>query len=554
MSKRILIEVFHILIALGIVLAYLYAISLFKPEYVILSHGIIWSRVYSIDLTYGALILSAVVLVISACVYAIGGFKAVKPAKVSVYILAILTVICGLPLIYWIAYMWNPQVSQNHNLIGLSELDAGLFHIYAPIYPLLLLALLYAWLPPIIAKTFKRHVRLKVTCNKTLNTVDCHKPSDGLLMERLGLAFAILLSVVLPIIPYLPSLNPTFKPVSVDIRHYSNRLNNMLTVNLSSAIEYAFYGIGDGYRPLYLLMLYCLVNLGIPRDVVLNFEALLIAPSFALAVYFTAKRLSGNGQYASLSSLVAMVSFNMTVGMMAGFFSQWAMLILFYICVALTPGLAEHNLKVLIIILVASIIALYVHPWTWSLLMAILTIQLIISAIEPLKRGEIKLDKHLLIILIGNSIGDLLKIALTPNYSGLKSLAEVVIELSFKQFLHQFENLQRITISYVAGLFYNPLYIVLAFIGVLSLLNRRNEFSRLIIIWVALISLVFPFNRINPQSHLLFATPFPILITEGLWVLSKLLARFDSRLPKLFIIFFIISSLTYTVRALCNLI
>jgi hypothetical protein len=36
--------------------------------------------------------------------------------------------------------------------------------------------------------------------------------------------------------------------------------------------------------------------------------------------------------------------------------------------------------------------------------------------------------------------------------------------------------------------------------------------------------------------------------------LSRLLARFDSKLPKLLQAFFITSSLTYTVRALCNLI
>jgi hypothetical protein len=125
--KRLLVEVANLLIALEIVLAYLCTISLFKPEYVILSRGIVWGRVYSIVSTYETLILLVVALAISVCVYAVGGFRAVKLAEVSVYVLAILTVVYGLPLAYWIAYIWNPQFSQDHSLIRLSELDAGIY-------------------------------------------------------------------------------------------------------------------------------------------------------------------------------------------------------------------------------------------------------------------------------------------------------------------------------------------------------------------------------------------------------------------------------------------
>jgi len=102
-------------------------------------------------------------------------------------------------------------------------------------------------------------------------------------------------------------------------------LGNMLTSDCWGAVEYAFCGmengVWNGNRPLYLLLLYSLVGLGIPREVVLNFEAVFISPFFTLAVYFTAKHLSGDGLYALLVSLVAMLGFNMAVGMMAGFFA-----------------------------------------------------------------------------------------------------------------------------------------------------------------------------------------------------------------------------------------
>ena len=556
LSKKIIIEVFHVLIALGIVLAYLYAISLFKPEYVILLRGVVWSRVYSIDLTYETLILLAVALAVSVCVYAIDGFRAVKLAKVSVYVLAILTVVCGLPLAYWIAYIWNPQFSQDHSLIRLSELDAGIFHIYAPAYPILLLTMLYAWLLLIIGRAFKGYARLKIRCSKTLNTAYECNPLDNVLMRRLGLISILLLSMILPIIPYLPSINPEFKPVSVDIRYYSNWLGKMLATDDWCTVEYVFHGINNGNRPLYLLMLYFLSSIGMPRDVVLNFEALLIAPLFALAIYYAAKRLSGNSQYAFLSSLAAVLGFNMTVGIMTGYFAMWAALTLFYLCVASTPGLECRSPRSLAIALMVSIMMLYVHPWTWVLLMSVLTVQLVISTVESLRWGKIKLDKYLLTVLIGNVLADIVKTSTSPSYGGLASSVSILGNgrlFGLEPLIGLPRSLQRLTVSYVAGLFYNPLHMLLAFIGMLSLLSRCNDTSRLIIIWVVLISLIFPFSDINLQSHLLFATPFPVLIAEGLWTLSKSLNGLDPKLPKLLTALFLSSSLTYAVRALCNL-
>jgi hypothetical protein len=557
--SRPLTEVLHILIALELALAYFYLLELFQPNYVILSRGVVWGRVYRLGLVdYGLLLpLVATALALSLCIYKFCGFKTVKSSKLAVYILAILAFVSSLPLAYWITYIWSPQVSQDHSLIGLSELDAGIFHVYAPAYPLLILTALYAWLPLLIGRAFKGHARLKIRYNKALNTAGNCDLSNNVLIRRLGITSILLLSVILPIIPYLPSINPDFKPVSVDIRYYSIWLGEMLSRDRWSAVEYAFCGIGNGNRPLYLLVLYTLIILGVPRLAILNFEALLISPFFASAVYYVAKRLSRSHLYALLASLAAMLGFNMTVGMMTGYFATWTALILFYICVALTPRLTDGSLKSLTIALASSIVMLYIHPWTWSLLMAILTLHLTFSTLDSLKKGIFKLDKHLLIVLIGNAIADIIKTLTYPSYGGLTSSTEVLShskDFGFEPLLDLPRSLQRLTVSYVDGLFFNPLHMALALIGVLSLSKRHDSLSRLFVIWLAVVSLIFSFSRIGLQSHLLFATPFPILIAEGLWALSRLLARFDSKLPKLLYTFFIVSSLTYTVRALCNLI
>jgi hypothetical protein len=445
--------------------------------------------------------------------------------------------------------------------VWVSETGAFIFHVCAPAYPLLMLATLYAWLPPVISRAFKGRIRLSIRCNGAIGKADDHKPSNSTFIERFGLASALLLSVILPIIPYLPSVNPDFKPVSVDIRYYSAWLDYMLTSDCWGAVEYAFYGmengVWNGNRPLYLLLLYGLVGLGIPKEIVLNFEAVFISPFFTLAVYFTAKRSLEDSLYALLTSLAAVLGFNMTVGMMAGYFAAWTALIPFYICVALTPNLAGGSLKSLVIILASSIAMLYIHPWTWSLLMATLTLHLASLILASFRKGNFKLDRRLSAILIGNAIADIVKTIICPSYGGLASVTTVLSysrDFGLEPLLDLPRSLQRLTVSYVDGLFFNPLHMALALIGILSLSKKGDSLSRLFIIWLAVVSLLFPFSRIGLQSHLLFATPFPILIAEGLWALSRLLARFDSKLPRLLQAFFITSSLTYTVRALCNLI
>jgi hypothetical protein len=189
--------------------------------------------------------------------------------------------------------------------------------------------------------------------------------------------------------------------------------------------------------------------------------------------------------------------------------------------------------------------------------MAILTLHLASSTLQSLRKGIFKLDRHLLTVLAGNAIADIVKTLTYPSYGGLASSTAVLGNsraFGIEHLLDLPRNLHRLTVSYVDGLFFNPLHMALALIGILSLSKKGDSLSRLFIIWLAVVSLIFPFSSIGLQSHLLFATPFPILIAEGLWALSKLLARFDSKLPRLLQAFFIASSLTYTVRVLCNLI
>jgi len=553
-------EIPSIAMALELILAYLCVLNLFKPSYFILIRGVVWAHDYEFKPLdqgfYGLTILAVIALTLGICLCKAGGFKAVKPSRLALYVLTALTLINIPPLIYWILYALDPNPLEHllRQYVWISEIDASIFYVYAPAYPILILVTLYAWLPPAIGRAFKSRVRLSIRCSRALGKAGNCKPSDNTFIEKFGLTSALLLSIALPLIPYLPSINPTFKPASIDIRGYAMSLDGMLARDPLNALAYVFYS-GLWCRMLYMLMLYGLVGLGIPRETVLNFEALLTAPLLTLAVYFSVKRLSGEGSYAALASLAAVFGFNMTANIFGGFFANWTALTLFYICIGLTPSLTEGDVKSLVLCIIASTATFYTHTWTWSILTATLTAYLALSTLELLRNGKPIVNRSLLTVLIVNAAVDLLKNSLTPGRSGLTASATTLgRSVGFENLLNLAWNLNRLTRTYLGGLLFNPLHMLLALIGILSLFKRGGEYSKLILIWIAVASTPFLFVNVALQSRLLLVMPFPILIAEGLWALSRLLARFDSRLPKLLQAFFITSSLTYTVRALCNLI
>ncbi|RLI24312.1 hypothetical protein DRO58_07525, partial [Candidatus Bathyarchaeota archaeon] len=463
----------------------------------------------------------------------------------------ILTITEGLTLSYWVVYLWNPQ-TPSEGFRWVFKVEAGIFQVHALIYPILLLATLYSWLllPSGIFSGLK---------SKLQNMFD-HRDMElaGKTWMRLGLGFTLTLSILLPLIPYCPSLNPYFKPVSTDIRYYRKWLENMIGLNLLDALEYAFYGQSNGDRPLYLLLLYGLTCLGIPEDLVLNLEALLISPIFALSVYFSAKRLSRNHLYAVLASLAGVLGFNMTVGMAAGFFAAWTAMAFFYPCIALAADLDQWKPAVLTALIILSLATLFIHLWTWSLLMIVLALHLIISGLRNVLNGRFSVDKWLLIVLAVNIAADFLKTMATPQRGGLETAMATLEADRFIAFEHLFDqglNLKRLSTSYIAGSFYNPLHMILGFIGTLSLLlkhgGRRFE---LISIWIAVISLVFPFSTLSLQAHLLLAAPFPLLVAEGLLSCSNLLRETDGEPSTWLLLLFLTSSLSYTFKILCNLI
>ncbi|MEM2849109.1 MAG: hypothetical protein QXI36_02395, partial [Candidatus Bathyarchaeia archaeon] len=198
MKKRLFAETLNLLAALTVILMYFYMLDLFQPYYVILHRGVTWLRIYDIRLTDGDLLGILPLIVVSIILiayYATNGLNTISLVGLSTYSIATLIVINILPLFYWITYMYNPNEQTLTAYDPLPYIDTGLFHVYAPVYPLLLLATLYAWLPTITIKSLVKNIRLRIKYYKPLNPLINASPSRSTSMERLSLTSIILLSI-----------------------------------------------------------------------------------------------------------------------------------------------------------------------------------------------------------------------------------------------------------------------------------------------------------------------------------------------------------------------
>ncbi|MEM2465671.1 MAG: hypothetical protein QXL85_08745, partial [Candidatus Bathyarchaeia archaeon] len=93
---------------------------------------------------YGLIPLVAIFTAV--CIYTVKGLKGASPVKVALYLLSALIVVNLIPLSYWVSYLYNPPLSINQIHGMISELDAELFYICAPMYPLLLMLTVYSWM------------------------------------------------------------------------------------------------------------------------------------------------------------------------------------------------------------------------------------------------------------------------------------------------------------------------------------------------------------------------------------------------------------------------
>src|SRR2546425_12572540 len=286
--------------------------------------------------------------------------------------------------------------------------QAQMFRGLAALSPILLVLLLYAWLARLILNVGRKHStgldKFSRTLSEKVSGLD--KPNSPqakfilLHYPRLLLILAMTATVLLGLFPYWPGLTPDGNIVGTDTPLYIEWTRQMLARPFPQAISYAFSGADSGFRPVPLILFYLIASLGVRPEQVVEFSPVILGPLLSFSSFVFVRTGSGDKGTAAIAALVASFSFDVTVGIWAGYLANWlGMIIAFFFLAAFLLFEKSQRKTIVIPLIFLSLVMLLTHPWTWAL---ILTTAFLFALTRP--RDERKLLTTSAIVLIGVGI------------------------------------------------------------------------------------------------------------------------------------------------------
>jgi len=439
----------------------------------------------------------------------------------------------------WIYNLFYPSVPFSDESWHFAFTETQLTNILYPALPGLLMFFAYSWIGEF---TFKGLLpsRREETANE-----DTSKDSI-LYLKFPKISIIILISsfVAALFIGYYNYAiagvnNPAFP--GVDVPYYIERLNYMINSTFIEAVNYA----SRDDRFLYLVLQYlCFQFSGSSSEafvtyfmpVVLTF-LLMFSTSFLVKV-------GRSLLHASTAMLVTVFSFQVTVGLYAGFYANWFALFFVYAFYGfLMTSLKEKRRNPFLLTLtgLASVAVLYVHPWTWILLVMLILAAYIVTTLLLVLFRKADIQSYiwnlefLLILLAVNVLMFYVKgflgvgsgAALIDGYINTKKLEPSLLNsLRLRYFLDRTFN------WYVGGFYAYAPIVIFAILGVLSFLDYEDHYNRLLLNWM-LVASAMVFVDFPWQARFLYLTPFNIYTSLGiLYCAEKLLKFFDIKSQK----------------------
>ncbi|MFZ7136928.1 MAG: hypothetical protein ACOWW1_00695 [archaeon] len=347
--------------------------------------------------------------------------------------------------------------------------------------------------------------------------------------------------------------NPGFS--GVDVPDYTRWLSEMLETNPAGALGYAL----KNDRFLYLVLQYlCFGVFGSSVEGFVTYVMPVVLMFLLMgSTFFLVKVGTRSLFHASVAMLVTVFSFQVTVGIYAGFFANWFALVFVYCFYGiLIRGLKGKSRSPFLLILcgVFSVAVLYTHPWTWILLVIVILSAYIVTTLFLVYFR--KKDVHdyswelkvLVVLLVVNLVMFYLKGLINAGsgaaVGGYVSVEKFDISLwnafSLKYFL------DRTFRWYVGGFYAFAPAIILGIVGVFSILDYEDRYNRLLLSWMLIASAML-FVEFPWQARFLYLMPFSIYVASGIIFCAKKLFKFADLKDRkrvatlIFVVFFILS-------------
>jgi len=320
--------------------------------------------------------------------------------------------------------------------------------------------------------------------------------------EKGILLFSLLLSILIAIVPYLPSINPTSVSVGVDYYAYVEALNNIIDGTCS------IYDAFEGSRPLMFLILLFFKNIfHISTSNLVKFLPVVLNPFYILSSYFMGLQITSKKHHASWLALFSIFGHHLTINMYAYYISNLFALSLLFVSI----GLLIKGFKCdgILYALFGGIIGgsvLFIHPWSyWEYFILIIFLSIVYI-------GNNREKKNMIVIyLFVFSLFTIFNMFFVNLYSNTaKAVISNISDLSF----FWSENIFSIFYRY-GGVFSNLSIILCLLLCVFFLKPNNEDFMNPYLINI-LLSFPFLIGNESLKSRILYNLPIQFYLLHGM--------------------------------------
>ena len=405
-----------------------------------------------------------------------------------------------------------------------------MFILFSMFSPVLMFLMIFCFPVKLITNEFMNRV-LKSKNKKNNNSHHTSMSSFFLRADTVRLrtkiiylAVFVLLSIILVIIPHNPMINKNNQEIGVDTHYYVDWIAPLISSNNTQEFIHQAFVVQahDGDRPIALIFLFTIIKLVSTHDASYTIEhvPLILGPALVLVVYFLTRELTSNERSSLFASFLTAVSFQMLIGIYAGFYANWLAIIVGFISATFFfKFLKKSRKRDLIVFSVSLVTIMLTHTYTWTIFVIVFIIFLaVMLATKDYNRRSIVL---LLTVALSSVVIDIARISITGSISGVVGDTELASNLTgLEQFAQRWNTLIETTYIYVGGQFSNFILLALGLYWLFSS-NLRKASNIFIVIFLStgLIPL-FAGNWLL-QVRVLYNIPFQIPAAIALTYMSN---------------------------------
>lgn len=454
-------------------------------------------------------------------------------------------------LVHWVVLPFGVESP----VVWFAELELSLFYVFAPLSPLIVMCCYFV----IFIKILKSGVDFSVQFSNThLNSLityllDSWRPLKVwnrteivavgdrklALNPKMILALALLVSLIGPLYPYVPAINPQGIPVGVDFSHYVEWVEEYRYMDIISRVL--------DQRSLVMFLISIIHKLsGFEISPVVKFLPVLLNFLLTLSVYIMVHNGTEDEEWAAFAALLSALGFTTTVSLYSYFLANMLGLIFTFIAIGLLMrAIRVNNIYLVLISSILSSLVLFTHPWTFTqFYFSLLIFYLYYYFFKNFVNESYSMSVYLLFTGIS---------ALIKRFLGGFPIGQSISSTK-PAFTNLFEfwnnNIHAFRILY-GGTLSNTIYLSCILIGI-YIINPNNIFHMLVLL---IVIITFPYYLfVNPdfQSRILFNLPFCVF---GAFTIMKIVQsdKFLKREKMVMICFIFIYMTVYSLRSLSNL-